>query len=168
MSLTLDGVITFTVYGIPQTKGSTKAFFNKGMKFPVITNMNTKNKPWAQTVSAMAQEHRLEGCPYEGPIKLSLIFRMPIPKSLPKRTPSFMVKAPDLDKMVRSIKDSLSGVLYRDDRQVVCVEAHKIYGTEPGVIVRVERIDLNYEGAVSYAYRPSSCAPSQPQKELAI
>lgn len=168
MNLSLDGVITFTVYGIPQTKGSTRMWKAPNMKFPVITNMNKKNKPWSQTVSAMAQEHRLEGCPYEGPIKLSLIFRMPIPKSLPKRTPSFMVKAPDLDKMVRSIKDSLSGVLYRDDRQVVCVEAHKIYGTEPGVIVRVERIDLNYEGAVSYAYRPSSCSPPKPQKELAL
>lgn len=164
----LDNVITFTVFGIPQTKGSTRMWKAPNMKFPVITNMNKKNKPWAQTVSAMAQQHRMEGCPFVGPIHLRLIFRMPIPQSIPKRIPSFMTKRPDLDKMVRSVKDALTGVLYKDDSQVVCVEAHKIYGPEPGVIVRVEQIDLNFEGAVSYAYRPYQCAHPQPHKETQL
>lgn len=146
--------IHFTVFGIPQTKGSTRMWKAPNMKFPVITNTNKKNKPWAQTVSAMAQQHRQDGCPFNGPIRVRLVFRMPIPKSIPKRRPSFMTKRPDLDKMIRSVKDALTGVLYRDDNQVVCVEAHKTYGEEPGVTITVERIDLNFEGTVSYAYRP--------------
>jgi len=39
--------ITFRVYGIPQTKGSTKVFMRPGMRYPIITNDNTKNKSWA-------------------------------------------------------------------------------------------------------------------------
>lgn len=172
----LDNTITFTVFGIPQTKGSAKGFAlpdkNRPGKYrTIITNDNPKNKSWAQTVSSMAQQYRTEACPFEGPIRLTLIFRMPIPKSIPKRRPSFMTKKPDVDKMVRSIKDALTGVLYEDDKQVVCLEAHKVYSHEPGVIVRVELIDLNYEGVVSYAYRPYESMPvtkQSPQKELAI
>ncbi len=133
-------MIVFRVYGIPQTKGSTKAFHRPGMKFPIITNDNPKNKPWAQTVSAMAQSYRTESCPFEGPIRLNLRFSLPIPKSLPKRRPSFMVKKPDLDKMVRSVKDALKGVLYRDDSQVVALVTEKVYDPHPGVRVVVEPI----------------------------
>jgi Holliday junction resolvase RusA-like endonuclease len=149
----MTGKIEFTVYGIPQTKGSTKAFFRKGMRFPVITNDNTKNKPWAQTVSAMAQQFRPEAL-WLGPVRVKLLFRMPIPKSLPKRRPSFMTKKPDLDKMVRSIKDALKGVIYKDDSQVVGLVSDKVYHEQPGVIITLEQIDFNYEGAVRYAYRP--------------
>ncbi len=169
----LDNTITFTVFGIPQTKGSAKGFVvpgkNGGRARAIITNDNTKNKPWAQTVSVAAQQFRpLDGL-WSGPVKVTLIFRMPIPKSLPKRKPAFMTKRPDIDKCTRSILDAIKGVIYSDDSQVVGLEVFKVYGLEPGVIVKAEQIDLNYEGVVSYAYRPyeSQASTRSPQKELA-
>ena len=165
----LDNVITFTVFGIPQTKGSAKGFvvpnrFRPDKYRAIITNDNAKNRPWSQTVSAMAQQYRPQDGLWSGPVKVTLIFRMPIPKSLPKRKPAFMTKRPDIDKCTRSCLDSLKSVVYADDSQVVGLEVFKVYHPQPGVIVRVEQIDLNYEGAVSYAYRPYE-SPSQPHKE---
>jgi len=149
--------ILFRVYGIPQTKGSAKGFVlpgKNGMKpRAIITNDNPKNKSWAQTVSAMANMNRVEGCPFEGAIRLELVFLMPIPKSLPKRDPAFMLKKPDLDKMTRSIKDALSGVLYIDDKQVVHTDVKKMYCEAPGVMVRISHLTLADDPDGTYTYQ---------------
>lgn len=131
------GVVTvqFTVFGVPQTKGSTRAFSIPGRRFPIITNDNPKNKPWAQLVAAEAQRYRLPDMPWKGPISLRLQFVVPAPKSLPKRRLSFATKKPDLDKMIRSVKDSLKGVLYGDDSQVIVTFAEKRLGNQPGVTI---------------------------------
>lgn len=147
--------IRFRVYGIPQTKGSAKSFMRPGMRFPVVTNDNVKNKSWAQSVALVAQQHRIPGCPFEGPIGLTLDFVVPAPKSLPKTRPSFAIKRPDLDKMVRSIKDALKGVFYRDDSQVISLNTIKTYGLEPGVLIVVEPVTLNHNGWSALAYHPS-------------
>lgn len=148
--------VRFRVYGLPQTKGSAKGFVIPG-KFgkkarAIITNDNTKNKGWAQTVSGEAQRHRLATCPWSGPIALMLVFFMPIPKSLPKRAPQFMVKKPDLDKMVRSVKDALKGVMYEDDRQVVDMDTHKVYAESPGVWIQVSELTLADDAAGMHTY----------------
>ena len=48
--------------GIPQTKGSTKAFLGRSKKTgklrAFITNDNTNNKSWAASVSYAAMQHR--------------------------------------------------------------------------------------------------------------
>lgn len=129
-------VIRFRVYGIPQTKGSAKAFYRPGMRFPVVTNDNAKNKNWAATVSGEAQRHR-PSAPFDGPVDLSLTFFMKKPKSHPKTKFVFAVKKPDLDKMIRSVKDALKGVMYLDDSQVVRLVASKHYDDAPGVEVVV-------------------------------
>ena len=128
-------VIRFRVYGIPQTKGSTKAFNVKGRRFPVVTNDNTKNARWAATVSGEAQRARVSSglsAPVVGAVWLMLHFHVRKPKSLPKRI-MHATKKPDLDKMIRSVKDALKGVLYLDDAQVVDLSAQKRYSDSPGV-----------------------------------
>lgn len=130
-------VIAFTVYGIPQTKGSAKAFYRPGMRFPVVINDNAKNKGWAATVSGEAQRHR-PSTPFTGPVRLMLAFGVQKPKSYPKTKELPATKKPDLDKMIRSVKDALKGVLYRDDSQVVELRATKAYSDTPGVKIEVE------------------------------
>lgn len=151
----MSETIRFRVYGIPQTKGSAKAFMRPGMRFPVVMNDNVKNKAWAQSVSLASQQHRIPGCPFKGPMGLTLNFILPAPQSLPKTKPSFATKRPDLDKMVRSIKDALKGVFYQDDSQVVSLQTIKTYGLEPGVLIVVEPITLNHNGWAALAYHPS-------------
>jgi Holliday junction resolvase RusA-like endonuclease len=42
---------------------------------------------------------------------------------------------PDLDKLIRAILDALTGVVWRDDGQVVDIVASKVYADTPGVDV---------------------------------
>lgn len=160
-------MISFTVFGIPQTKGSTKAFYRPGMRYPVITNDNPRNKSWAQTVSAMAQQARTAECPYTGPIVLQLVFDLPIPQSLPKRRISFATKRPDIDKCARSLCDALKGVLYADDSQVVGLHVVKRYGREPGVLVTVDEVHDRHEELARYCYQPDGVPLFLPEKEVA-
>jgi Holliday junction resolvase RusA-like endonuclease len=137
--------ITFRVYGLPQTKGSTKSFYVKALKRVVTTNDNKKNKAWAQCVSEVASQHRPPAL-LLGPLQLDAIFHMPKPKSLPKRKPSWPAKKPDADKLLRSLGDSLTGVIWRDDAQVVDCAVKKIYSDAPGVDVTITTIEE--EGAL--------------------
>ena len=43
---------------------------------------------------------------------------------------------PDLDKLLRSVLDSMQGVALVDDSQVVTIRARKVYGDAPGVDLR--------------------------------
>lgn len=118
-------IVSFTVVGIAQPKGSTRAFIPKGWTRPIITTDNPKSKGWQQLVTEQAQTVAQDGL-FIGPVLLSAIFCLPRPESLPKRV-LHHTKKPDLDKLVRSTKDALKGVLYRDDSQVVKLHAAKVY-----------------------------------------
>jgi Holliday junction resolvase RusA-like endonuclease len=49
---------------------------------------------------------------------------------------------PDLDKLIRGVGDSLTGVVYDDDSQVIRTLAWKVYADsrEPGAFVRVNEL----------------------------
>ena len=127
-------MISFTAIGTPAPKGSTKAFYRPGMRFPVVTEDNKHTRPWASEVKGSALETirtlGIFGIVYpDAPIDLKIIFYMPRPKSLPKRV-LFHTKKPDLDKLVRAVKDALTGVLWSDDSQVMEIRARKVYAAE--------------------------------------
>ena len=90
--------------------------------------------------------------PIEGAIKLTLGFFFSHPKShyrtgkyshILKDNFSknrFMDKKPDLDNLIKLVADSLPG-FYKDDRQIVMVNAKKLYcaeGDEPCTIVGIQ------------------------------
>jgi len=120
--------IAFTVYGTPIPKGSTRAFYVKSLGRAVITAANAKTKPWQQEVAGAAVAARASagwGITDEA-VVLDVTFYLPRPKSLPKRVIEHC-KKPDLDKLLRATKDALTGVLWRDDSQVVAVTGAKAY-----------------------------------------
>ena len=121
-------IVTFSVMGIPQPKGSTKAFVPKGWTRPIVTADNPKAKGWQQLVAEQAQDVAREGF-FVGPIAVAMVFRLPRPISLPKRVVHHLT-APDIDKLARCCLDGLTGVLYRDDSQVVELRARKVYSRE--------------------------------------
>jgi crossover junction endodeoxyribonuclease RusA len=133
--------LTFTVYGVAKPKGNMRAFTPRGMHFPVITESNRNVKSWQQLVAAGASQAMQDVPPLVGPVRLTVAFYLPRPKSLPKRRPVAHLKAPDLDKLTRCIGDALSHVVYHDDAQVVEAVVGKFY-TEIDAAPRVEvRVD---------------------------
>jgi len=128
--------IVFTVYGQTLPKGSARAFIPKGWTRPVITS-NTKGlKQWERTIAAAAQGVA-SGRLIAGPIRLQVAFYLDRPKSLPKRVVHH-AKRPDLDKLIRSATDALTGVVWKDDAQVVRIIATKAYAGEHHEAPRVE------------------------------
>jgi len=137
-------VIEFMAWGFAQPKGSTRAFMPKGARFPVVTSDNPKLKYWQQVVASAAQQQAGASLA-TGPVRLHLQFMLPRPKSLGTKTVAH-TKRPDLDKLVRAVKDALKGVLYDDDSQVIALWATKAYapkGVTPNVRVRLEDFPIS-------------------------
>ena len=129
-------ITEFWVPGIPQSKGSTRAFDVKGRAH--TTSANDKTKPWQQLVSLFASQFWKGAPPTDSAVQIWLTFHFIRPKSVSaKRRPHHTVK-PDLDKLVRTIYDALTGIVYVDDSQVVFCKESKIYSDRTGVEIIIE------------------------------
>jgi len=86
--------------------------------------------------------------PLEDPIKISMFFYMPIPKSTYASKKKLMergwirhTKKPDLDNLVKFVKDCLNGIVYRDDSQVFSIQAEKIYSNDPKTEIYISWVE---------------------------
>lgn len=129
--------ITFAVRGIPVPQGSVRAFIAGGR-----ARVATKSAPlmaWRTAIATAAASAMAEQPVITGPVKVSATFRMPRPKSAPKRV-TWPATKPDIDKLARALLDGITGVVIRDDSLVVVLDAGKFFDEAPGVHVRVERL----------------------------
>jgi Holliday junction resolvase RusA-like endonuclease len=78
------------------------------------------------------------------PVRVSITFVFKKPKSAPASR-TYPTVPPDLDKLTRAVYDSLKGVLYADDGQVIDGEQHKIYGQPEGVHISVQLVESRGE-----------------------
>jgi Holliday junction resolvase RusA-like endonuclease len=137
--------ITFTVYGLPQPKGSVRAFMRPGGRFPIMTSDNPKVKAWQKVVGLGAVAARGAGQEAElGPVELCVTFYLARPQRLARKaTPAHLTK-PDVDKLLRAILDSMIGICFRDDSQVVKVTATKAYAEaddRPRATITVQSVE---------------------------
>jgi crossover junction endodeoxyribonuclease RusA len=96
----------------------------------IITSANKNLKSFRQQVSIAAitvmNEGKHELIPKKIPVDLTVTFFFKRPASKSKN--AFMVVRPDLDKILRAIGDSLTGICFDDDSQITDVCASKRYG----------------------------------------
>ncbi len=74
-------------------------------------------------------------------LHLHVCFYFKIPKSWTKarkENPPFHTSRPDVDNLVKSIKDALNGVAYKDDSQIVSAFALKQYAENDGVFIQLK------------------------------
>lgn len=119
---------TLSIAGIPQPKGSTNSWYNPKTKAVVTTSANKKLKPWEEDIRRALQEWPHD--PIEGPVTALVKFRFLRPQSVKRK---HHVVTPDLDKLIRGIFDPMSGIVFRDDKQVIGVQAVKEYAPRAGV-----------------------------------
>ena len=118
-------MLTFTVYGAPVTKGSTRAFVPKGWTRPIITSATKGLKAWESKIANVAMGH-VNGTLITGPVVVTIAFHLPRPQSL-KKGSVLHIKRPDCDKLIRGATDALIGIVYKDDAQIVSLTATKAY-----------------------------------------
>ncbi len=131
-----EAVFSLEVRGIPKPQGSMRAFVVKGR--PIITSSTKGLKVWRDLVALAAQAQAPQEL-IEGPIHIDLDFRLPKPKAEPKRKRTWPSRRPDLDKLIRAILDALTGIVFRDDSQVIGIYATKDWGV-PGVEIHISNI----------------------------
>lgn len=88
------------------------------------------------------------GPPLEGPLQLQLVFLMPRPgrlrwkkRDMPR---CWHDRKPDADNLVKAVKDSLNGLLWRDDSQIALLSVAKLVASgeeQPGVEVEVSKLE---------------------------
>jgi Holliday junction resolvase RusA-like endonuclease len=132
--ITLDNIV---VVGTPRAKGSYVPIKRKDGG--VFMKSSAKVVSWQGCVrdAALIATSKMEGFvfPWAGPVELYLDLFYERPKNhhrsgkysseLRNDAPAFMTRPPDIDKVERAILDALTGVLFLDDAQVVCVRKWK-------------------------------------------
>jgi crossover junction endodeoxyribonuclease RusA len=133
--------ISLVVYGTPAPQGSMKAFVIAGRAR--VTSDNKKLNPYRQEVAGSALRARVEAGYSEVfagkhvPVTASYKFFFERPPSIPRKRTHHVVK-PDLDKLIRSTTDALTGILYADDAQIVgSLDTGKFYGSPARVEITV-------------------------------
>jgi Holliday junction resolvase RusA-like endonuclease len=85
----------------------------------------------------------------DGEIEAKIIAYYAIPKSASKKKQIAMrlgnimpTKRPDVDNIAKIVLDSLNGIAYKDDSQVVNLQVHKLYADNPRVEVILDGREL--------------------------
>lgn len=134
--------VTFTVYGVAQPAGSkTPGRTKDGRLF--VRDSAKKGAPWRRQVAQAAGEAMNGSGVLDGPLFLSVVFEVLRPKGhygargLRPSAPAYPAVRPDVTKLLRAVEDACTGVVWRDDAQVIEQHAMKRYSTQARVTVLV-------------------------------
>lgn len=118
-----------------------------GREFTTSYDPDKKNK---KTFAGIIQSQAPD-VPLEGPLHISLEFRMPRTKAhygtgkksgiLKPGAPVWHISRPDKDNLEKFVFDALSGVFYRDDSQICSCDTKKIYHESPATIIIIQTIE---------------------------
>ncbi len=119
---------------------------------PRVTRWGTydppKCKAYKQKVGLIAKAIMHGREPLAGPVKMSVLIFRDIPKSWSKKKKAaaiggaiYPTSKPDIDNLLKGIMDALKGIIWKDDAQVISVEARKSYDVIPRVWVQVSECE---------------------------
>jgi Holliday junction resolvase RusA-like endonuclease len=143
-------VIDFFVPGTPVGAGSKRAFPIHGtdgrLHVAVSDASGPKGSEWRAAIryAAAAAMRANGGTLLAGPVMLTLTFLLRRPRGhvgkrgLLPSAPQFPTVKPDVLKLARAVEDAMTGIVWRDDAQVIGESLVKIYTTDALIGVRVQ------------------------------
>lgn len=130
-------IVNFTILGEPKGKARPRVT-KAGITYTPKETVLYEN--WVKSCY-MEQVNKYLG---EGQLGMTLDIYYPIPKSAAKRKRLEMeqniirpTKKPDADNVLKAVADSLNGIAYKDDSQLVLVLINKLYDDVPRVEVKI-------------------------------
>jgi crossover junction endodeoxyribonuclease RusA len=139
--------IDVTVQGRPAPQGSLRSFANKNTG-GIVTPQQPKVLKWRGDVRQAVEGHYPDIDPIEGGflVDLGFFFRRPKAHTNSKgivkpSAPIWHVQSPDTDKLVRSVLDALTGVVWHDDKQVAIVHAAKYWSGHDHCTIHIEALE---------------------------
>lgn len=130
----MSELLTLYVSGVPMTKGSWRSITDRRTGKPRLIPDNPDEEAWALAISWAAKAKLRGRAPSKARIRIGCVFMMP-PRAGRKSYNR------DVDKLLRSVLDAMTKVVYVDDEQVDDVRAIKLRGDNPGVAITVEEIE---------------------------
>ena len=148
-------MIKFFVPSIARTAGSKSAFRDKRGKVH-LTHAGKYSKAWMDSVKWFAlKEYGERTVLLICPVKLTLRFFMGRAQGhfrtgrrageLKESAPAYHTKKPDLTKLTRAVEDALTGIVWKDDSQVVEQDTKKVYckpEDKVGVYITITKIAI--------------------------
>jgi Holliday junction resolvase RusA-like endonuclease len=129
--------ITFFVPGKPVPQGSKRGFVAGSRA--VVVDVNPESLGAWRSAVALAAAEAAAGKTISGAIEVSATFYLKQPLSVKRAYPSVR---PDVDKLLRSLLDGLTGSgIWHDDSQVVDVFLRERYGDRPGADISVRGME---------------------------
>jgi len=160
--------ISFTIVGKPVTQGSTRVvpIKAKGGGYlirpdgrPVLRPIHQHDQDLHNRRQEIANAARAvyDGPLLTGALKLTVVIERPRPAGhygtgrnagqLKDSAPRWPTPRPDTLKIVRAVEDALTGVLWRDDSQIVMHSLTKCWADFSRILVEVEPLDAAEAGA---------------------
>ena len=137
--------LEITIYGNPIAKKRPR-FFRRGNHVGTYNDQTTEEGRFLLATMAQLESVRhLLPIPKGAPVELLCWFEMPIPKTLEKKFAKGSgdirhTKKPDLDNLVKFVKDCLNKQVWHDDSQVVFLRGVKYYGHDPKTTLEIKWI----------------------------
>lgn len=110
------------VEGVPVTQGSMIGIARPDGSVVVLHGSREQLRGWREHVGVLARQAFGAGEPWTGPVYVEAAFWMPRARS---RRHDYPIG--DLDKLTRAVLDALTGIVFRDDVQVVTLNVAKRY-----------------------------------------
>ncbi|MDG5470533.1 RusA family crossover junction endodeoxyribonuclease [Jeotgalibacillus sp. ET6] len=136
-------MIEYEILGEPVAQGRPRASTVNGYVQMIDP---TKSRNYKEYVRLVASQYALSE-PLEGPLKIRVNVYRPLLKNFSKKKAAAAeagllrpTTKPDIDNLVKGVKDACNKVLWRDDSQVVELKASKFYSSRPRVEIRVEML----------------------------
>lgn len=128
--------LTITIPGTPIAKKRPR-FARRGKFVSTYNPQETEEGKFICLMSTQLKGHK--PIPAGTPVFLEAQFHMPFPASMSakKRETARHTKKPDVDNLLKFIKDCANGVLWHDDSQVVLVLAQKLYSDTPCTVIEL-------------------------------
>lgn len=133
--------IEFEVLGEAKPQGSKRGFVVRrrdGSHGVAMAESSRDVKSWRQQVAAVAFATMLGRPAIIGPVRVELHFFRARPKghygsgknatAIKGSAPPHPISKPDVDKLSRAVCDALTGIVWRDDSQVIQLVACKHWG----------------------------------------
>jgi len=96
-----------------------------------------KKRAYVDTLATMMLRSRPDE-PLEGLLELSVVFTFP---HMVDQAKEDVAKLPDLDNLLKPLKDSMKGIIYADDGQVAKYgRVEKRFGDTPGIDIWIKKL----------------------------
>ena len=126
-------MIEFTVQGKPQPKQRPR--FSNGRVYTP-----TQTKSYEALVGWKCREVYKQP-PTDKPVTVALEINLALPKTTKNRIGDWCMKNQDIDNIGKVILDSLNGIAYLDDKQVVELNVTKKWNSSDYVVVKIREVN---------------------------